>query len=76
MTLPSDFPFFSGEETETEKPGSWLKRLKRTWTATTTDAQKIHDFSTSLDADSVAETWWDNLNVADKATWPNVQAAF
>lgn len=76
MTLPNDFPFFSGEETDTEKPGSWLKRLERTWTPTTSDATKIHDFETSLDADSVAEAWWDALDAAHKGTWADVRAAF
>ena len=76
MPLPSDFPFFSGDESDLEKPGSWLKRLERNWTPTTTDAQKVLDFSTSLDADSIAETWWDKLDAANKATWADVKAAF
>jgi hypothetical protein len=76
MALPSDFPLFSGDDDTAEKPGTWLKRLERTWTPTTTDATKIHDFSLSLDADSVAELWWDNLDAADKANWTTVKAAF
>jgi len=78
MVLPADFPFFTGDPDNktAEKPGSWLKRLERTWTSTTIDADKIHDFSTSLDADSIAETWWDRLDPAHKATWADVKRAF
>jgi len=78
MSLPSDFPFFSGDpdDDKAEKPGSWLKRLERTWKSTTSDADKIHDFETSLDADSIAETWWNRLDEEQKDTWNNVKTAF
>lgn len=76
MTLPNDFPFFSGEETDKEKPGSWLKCLERTWTTGTNNAMKIHDFAASLDVDSVAELWWDNLDATRKTTWADVKQEF
>ena len=59
-----------------EKPGSWLKRLECTWTATTTNNNKIYDFQSSLDADSPAEDWWNNLDGAQKTTWNDVKMAF
>jgi len=78
MVLPADFPFFAGDPDNktAEKPGTWLKRLERTWTPTTSDADRIHDFSTSLDADSIAETWWDKLDQAQKGAWADIKAAF
>jgi hypothetical protein len=78
MVFPADFPFFTGDPDNktAEKPGSWLKHLERMWTSTTIDADKIHDFSTSLDTESIAETWWDKLDQAHKTTWAGVKAAF
>jgi hypothetical protein len=78
MGLPTDFPFFSGDpdDDKAERPGSWLKRLERTWKSTTSDADKIHDFETSLDADSIAEVWWNKLDVTKKGTWNDVKTAF
>jgi hypothetical protein len=78
MPLPTDFPFFTGDtdDDKAEKPGSWLKHLERTWTATTSDNNKIYDFELSLDADSPAEDWWNNLDGALKKTWNDVKTAF
>jgi hypothetical protein len=78
MGLPSDFPFFSGDpdDDKAEKPGSWLKCLEQTWKSTTPNADKIHDFETSLDADSIAETWWNKLDAGQKNAWNDVKAAF
>ena len=78
MPLPTDFSFFSGDtdDEKAEKPGSWLKRLERNWRATTSDADKIYDFTSSLDADSPAEEWWNKLDGALKTTWNDVKVAF
>jgi hypothetical protein len=78
MVLPADFPFFSGDSDNktAEKPGTWLKHLEHTWTSTTSDTNQIYNFSTLLDADSIAETWWDRLDEAQKGRWTNVKAAF
>jgi hypothetical protein len=70
MPLPSDFPFFldDTDNDEAKKPGSWLKHLECTWTATTFNTDKIYALESLLDADSPAEDWWDYLDRVHKTT--------
>jgi hypothetical protein len=78
MGLPSDFPFFAGDnEDKGEKPSTWLKHLKQEWGVSKSDTDKIHEFESSLNVDSPAEEWWTTeLDAKQKTTWKDVHKAF
>lgn len=67
-------PAFRGDR-QGENPQEFIKAFKRAQD-TRSDAQKAVAFENWLVSNSVAEAWYDNLPSADKATWPELHAAF
>jgi Zinc knuckle len=62
--------------TKSEKPHTWLKCLEQQWKSTVSDADKIHDFEMSLDANSIAEKWFKGLDAGMKSRWIDLKTAF
>lgn len=78
--LPTDFPLFSSDEDDTkeesESPSHWMRKLEHCFPWGTADADKIHEFTLSLEPNSTTEIWWDAIGQQDKDTWLKVTTVF
>lgn len=79
VTIPSDFPFFSGrtdEDTHKHTSTAWFQLFERCFARNTPDDDKIYYFKLSLATSSPASDWYDNIQANDKDTWAKIKPLF